>query len=58
MTDWKKIAEARNLKLGADELAVAVSRLEGLEERLRALLPSLEPGDEPAVDLKLEGGRP
>ena len=47
MTDWKKIAEAQGLKLADADLAIAVARLGALEERLRALLPSLSPDEEP-----------
>jgi hypothetical protein len=57
MTDWKKIAEAQGLKLHVGDLAIAVSRLGALEERLRALLPSLLPEDDPAVVFELEAGR-
>jgi hypothetical protein len=49
MTDWKKIAEAQNLKIDDAGLAVAVSRLSGLEQQLKALLPELSPDDDPAV---------
>jgi len=49
MTDWKKIAEAQNLKIDDAGLAVAVSRLSGLEQQLRALVPTLSPDDDPAV---------
>ena len=57
MTDWTEIAKAQGLKLANEDLALAVSRLEALEARLRALVPSLSPDDNPAVDLRLEEGR-
>jgi hypothetical protein len=49
MTDWKKIAEAQNLKIDDPGLALAVSRLSGLEQQLNALLTALSPDDDPAV---------
>lgn len=48
MTDWKKIAEAQGIRLSDSELAIAVNRLGALEARLKALLPALSPGEEPA----------
>ena len=56
MTDWKKIAEAQSLKLADADLAIAVTRLGALEDRLRVLVASLSPEDEPAVVFQLEAG--
>jgi hypothetical protein len=47
MTDWKKIAEAQGLKLADADLAIAVSRLSTLEERLAALISTLSPEENP-----------
>ena len=47
MTDWNKIAEAQGLKLADADLAMAVSRLSALEERLAALILSLTPEENP-----------
>jgi hypothetical protein len=49
MTDWKKIAEAQNLKIDDAGLAVAVSRLSSLEHQLNALLAGISPDHDPAV---------
>ena len=49
MTDWKKIAEAQNLKIDDAGVAVAMSRLSDLEQQLNALLAALSPDDDPAV---------
>jgi hypothetical protein len=57
MTDWKKMAEAQGLKLEDADLAIAVSRLGGLQQQLEAVLPKLAPDDDPAVAFDAGGGR-
>jgi hypothetical protein len=49
MTDWKKIAEAQNLKMDDSGLNVALPRLAALEQQLAAMMTALSPDDDPAV---------
>ncbi len=56
MTDWKKIAEAQNLKMDDAALSIALSRLAGLERQLAASLGGLSPDDDPAVSFEAARG--
>ena len=53
--DWKAIAKASGLNLGANELEAVAQPLQALEEVFRPLVGGLQPDLEPALEYRAEG---
>ena len=54
MKDWKAIAKASGLEVDPTQLDRIAGPLEALEAAFRPLVKDLDPGVEPATELRLE----